>query len=68
MKTDHIVMDADKQVARCNNCGAEYPLPLPMEVSKFVKWTEGIVRGHNKCKPQGELFQYAQKQERILTP
>lgn len=68
MKTDHVVVDAVKQVVRCNNCGAEYPLPLPMEISKFVKWSKSIVAKHKKCKPQGELFQYAQKQERIITP
>lgn len=44
--SDNVVIDAAKQVIRCNVCGEEKALQLPMLINELVKWCKGFSMMH----------------------
>lgn len=50
-KSETLVLDAKKQVIRCEICKVEYPLAdyLPSPITKFLKKIKALTKLHVKC-------------------
>lgn len=43
------VIDSIRQVVRCEACGGEWPLQLPMSVNAFSVWCKAFDVEHKRC-------------------
>jgi len=43
-----VVIDANDQNIKCQNCGKAEPVPFPMEVMAFVRWSETWTKPHEE--------------------
>lgn len=48
--TDHCVVDMQRQVMRCEACGTETPLRLPMAAAEVVRRADQFVALHRHCR------------------
>jgi hypothetical protein len=49
---DHCVVDMQRQVMRCEACGTETPLNLPMSITEVVRRADQFVAQHRRCRPR----------------
>jgi hypothetical protein len=49
---DHCVVDMQSQVMRCEACGTETPLNLPMSITEVVRRADQFVAQHRRCRPR----------------
>ncbi len=45
----YIICDARTNEIVCERCGKREPLPLPMAINDFVKWSNGFALMHRLC-------------------
>jgi hypothetical protein len=50
--TPWVVMDAATREAVCTRCGARKPVPLPLLITEFVRWSDEYCAEHRACKPE----------------